>query len=365
MRIVQMIYALGSGGAEKFVVNLSNELTAKGNEVIVVQLLDNSKKGRDFNCQFLNEKVRYVNLGLTPGFSIFKVRKVCKAIRSLNPDVVHCHLNVIPYIFPIAIKKGRIRFIHTLHNIAQKACGPIFQKHINKWFYKTGRIVPVTISEECKQSYIDFYKLPDVISIDNGTSELKASPKFDSVKTEIDSYKRTPDTKVLIHTARCSPQKNQELLINSVNNLVSHGEDVILLVLGSHYDGDEGKALKEKACDRIYFLGLKPNVGDYMLCADGFCLSSSYEGLPISLLEALSSGLTPICTAVGGIPDVITNEITGYLSNDLSYESYVQALKRFIEKPVDTLILKNKYQENYSMAYCTGKYIESYKTDNK
>ncbi len=365
MRIVQMIYALGSGGAEKFIVNLSNELVTKGNEVILVQLLDNSKKRRDFNCQFLNKDVTYVNLSLEPGLSISKVKKVCKTIRSLNPDVVHCHLNVIPYIFPIAIKRGHIKFIHTLHNIAQKASGPKLQKYINKWFYKTERIVPITISDECKDSYIKFYNLPDVLCIDNGTCELKASEKFDAVKKEIDSYKRTPDTKVLIHTARCSLQKNQELLINSVNNLVSHGEDVILLVLGSHYDGDEGKALKEKACDRIYFLGLKPNVGDYMLCAAGFCLSSSYEGLPISLLEALSSGLTPICTAVGGIPDVVIDGVTGYLSKDLSEASYVEALMRFIDRPIETLILKDKYQKKYSMGYCAGKYLELYKTNSK
>lgn len=361
MRIIQIIYALGSGGAEKFVVNLSNELIAKGNEVIVIQLLDNSKENRNFNQQFLHKDVQYINAGFTPGFSIAKVRKVCKIIKEINPDVVHCHLNVIPYIFPLALKRGGVKFVHTLHNIAQKACGSIFQKPINKWFYKTGRIIPVTISDECKESYKCFYGLPNVTRINNGTSELKASEMLNSVKTEIETYKRTSFTKVLVHAARCSEQKNQMLLINSINRLVSEGKDIVLLILGSHYDSKEGKELKERACENIHFLGLKSNVGDYMLCADAFCLSSSYEGLPISLLEALSAGLTPVCTPVGGIPDVVTDGITGYLSKDLSEESYVEVLTRFIEKPIDKYMLKEQYNKFYSMHFCAEEYIKLYK----
>lgn len=360
MRIVQMIYALGSGGAEKFVVNLSNELVAKGNEVIVLQLLDNSKEGRNFNQQFLFKEVQYINAGLTPGFSIAKVRKVCKIIKDINPDVVHCNLNVIPYIFPLALKKRNIKFVHTLHNIAQKACGSIFQKPINRWYYKTGRIIPVTISDECRESYKNFYRLPDVTRINNGTSELKESDMLYSVKAEIETYKKTSSTKVLIHTARCSGQKNQMLLINSVNRLILDGKDIILLILGSHYDSKEGIKLKAKACKDIHFLGLKSNVGDYMLCADAFCLSSSYEGLPISLLEALSAGLTPVCTPVGGIPDVVTDGVTGYLSKDLSEESYIEALMRFIGNSLNKDSQKQYFDRNYSMKICAEKYIKAY-----
>ncbi len=358
MRIVQLIYSLTMGGAERFVVNLSNELARKGNEVTVVQLLDDSEPRWTFNRQFLDDEVRFRSLGFCQGFSIKKVRKVCQVIDEISPDIVHCHLNVIPYVFPITVKKNRPRIFHTIHSIAAKASGAKYQRVINKWFYKNKKILPVAISGECFESFVDFYGFDDFTFIDNGASAVTKSAVFESVMNEIESYKPNVGTKVLIHAARCTAPKNQQLLISAVNRLIDDGEDIMLIVMGSDYDSPLGLELQKMASDRIHFLGVKSNVGDYLLNADYFCLSSIFEGLPISLLEAFSAGVTPVCTAVGGVSDVIVDGKNGYLAETVTEEDYVAALCRALSGQIDRSVLKQEFSEKYSVAHCADKYIK-------
>ena len=63
MKIIEIIYSLSSGGAERFVVDLSNEFVAKGNDVLLCTLLDDKKNNRAFYKFELNQKIEYVNLG--------------------------------------------------------------------------------------------------------------------------------------------------------------------------------------------------------------------------------------------------------------------------------------------------------------
>lgn len=364
MRILQFIYDLGSGGAEKFIVTLSNELAEQGHDVILLQLLDDRSTAGNFNRQFLSDKVKYINGGLSKGFSLSKVRHICKLVKNEKPDVVHGHLNVMPYVWPLVLSnKNKIRFVHTLHNLAQYTAGSRFQKPINRFLYSHKYIQPVTISGLCHDSYHRFYSLQNDIHIDNGTAEVETSPRFEEVSEEIRKLKRTRDTKVFIHVGRFNPQKNQKLLIESFNNIKKENADAILLIIGRDFDTEGGKHLKEIAHPDIHFLGEKNNVGDYLLNSDFFSLSSTYEGLPISILEAFSAGVTPVCTPVGGIPDVITDGVNGYLSEDCTLENYTNAMRRAIDNPISSEEMIKIFEEGYSMKKCADKYLSVYKSE--
>jgi len=364
MKIIQFTFSLASGGAERFVVDLCNELARLGHEVHLVVLRDklDNKNDAHFNKFLLNENVIYHNLNVKEGFRLSAFTNTIRIIRQLKPDIVHCHSNVIPFIFPLALCNKRIRFFHTLHNLAEKAVGFKFQKGINRYYYRTNKIRSIAISQICNNSYREYYKLNNAVTIDNGRSALTATKYFDATKHEIENYCTSPNFPVFIHVARFSEQKNQKLLINVFNRLAREGISFILLVIGSSFDTEEGKQLQENACPSIKFLGAKQNVNDYFLCADAFCLTSIYEGLPISLLEALSAGCTPICTPVGGIPDVIRDGITGYLSDDVSEESYYKAVQRFLNNPgaIDKKVLQNYFNRNYSIQKCAGEHVSLY-----
>lgn len=89
MKIIEIIYSLSSGGAERFVVDLSNEFVAKGNDVLLCTLLDDKKNNRAFYKFELNQKIEYVNLGYEK-LGISCILSIYKLINKYKPDKINC-----------------------------------------------------------------------------------------------------------------------------------------------------------------------------------------------------------------------------------------------------------------------------------
>ncbi|MEP6467604.1 MAG: glycosyltransferase family 4 protein [Parafilimonas sp.] len=116
--------------------------------------------------------------------------------------------------------------------------------------------------------------------------------------------------------------------------------------------------------NNVHFLGKVTNVSDYLLCTDAFVLTSTFEGLPISLLEALSAGAVPVCTPVGGIINIVAKNI-GFLSTDISIEAFSNALRSYLnadEATINNLKQNGKdlYNKEFSMKTCAAKYDALY-----
>lgn len=359
MRILQMISSLASGGAEKFVVNLSNQLVEMGHEVMVCTMNDNPEI--NFNRQFLDGKIIYHSLQIR-GKSMVQILKVSWSyINMCNPDVIHCNLAVLQYIVPVCLFKRHIKVFHTIHSLTQYASGGGgWRAKLFKLLYRTNLVTPITISKICHQSFHDYYHLINDYIIENGVPQAKKSYSFDSVQNKIESLKVSKTTPVFIHVARFHEAKNQNMLIDVFNQLARKGIDFTLLVIGRGFDEGEGKRLKDSACSNIHFLGEKANVGDYLFCSDYFCLTSIYEGLPISLLEAMSCGVVPICTPVGGMLNVIKDSVNGFLSDEVTPDSFLSTVMRAMENKISSECIIKSYKENYSMKLCADKYMALY-----
>jgi glycosyltransferase involved in cell wall biosynthesis len=254
----------------------------------------------------------------------------------------------------------RIRFVYTIHNSAETEVGSKLERIVRRFFFKHAYFIPVAISEETKISYKKFYNLKETPVIYNGRSFSGKTVKYSEVATEIDEIKPTINTLVFCHLARYGEQKNQKMLVTVFNRLRAEGLDVILLILGEGFENADD--LKTIADDHIHFLGVRSNIYDYLYASDAFCLSSIYEGMPISLIEAFACGCVPVCTPVGGIKDTIENGVTGFLSKTVSEEDYLYSIKEFIRDKnmisKDTLV--KFYKENFSIEECTKSYLRIY-----
>lgn len=361
MKILEVIEGLDPGGAQRFVVDLSNALSLN-NEVAIGTLVE--REGSDFYSNEISNTILKLDFKHKSNkFLRFKqILSVFKMIKKFKPDILHLHDRAfIPCILP-SMLYPRIKFYYTVHNVADKDAGTGFGSKLRKLFLKK-TIRPIVISQYCKHTFKDYYGYNPFSIIENGCRSLSPTSDYHKVKNEIESLKITKNTKVFINIARFFEQKNHELLIRSFNSLIKDGYDILLLIIGSSNDNNRKKYLESLIYDstRIRFLGTKHNIQDYLLATEYFCLSSSWEGLPITILEAGLCGSYTISTPVGGVPDVIDNHIIGTLSTDLSISSYREAVKRalLITPKQDTI---RKYYENrYTMNICAQKYIDAFK----
>lgn len=362
MKILQLIFSLSSGGAERFTVDISNELS-KDNEVFLCTILSDNIGDNSFFKNQINENVEYINLASDKGFSINSFFKILRLIIRIKPEIIHFHLNTILYLYiPSLIFGKRIKFIHTLHSVAEKTIGFKWQKKVNKYFYENNLIQPIAISKESELSYVNFYKSENIEIIENGVRKFKKTPLFKYVKDEINGMKLHDNSKVFIHIGSYLEPKNQNLLIDVFNRLLNEDKDIILIIIGKLFDTGEAIKLKQRSDKGIYFLGTRENISDYLLNSDLFVLSSLWEGLPISLLEAMSCGVIPVCTPAGGIPDVIKDETVGYLSKDFTeeglYNAIVLSLKNIDQFNSKNLI--NYFNSNFSIEECSLNYEKIY-----
>ena len=125
-----------------------------------------------------------------------------------------------------------------------------------------------------------------------------------------------PDAFVIGNVAHLQPQKNQVELVHAVHRLCSEGYDAYLVVVGADIgDGPRVRAEAETlgVSGRVILMGKRDDVPVLLGGMDVFALSSLWEGLPMSLLEAMAAGLPCVCTEAGGIPSVINNGENGLL----------------------------------------------------
>ena len=305
MKVIQVIPQFGLAGAEIMCENLIYSLKELGNDVIVVSLYDYhsaiterlEKSG--FSIKYLDKK---------KGFDVSIIPKLYHLFKEEKADVIHTHLYVLKYTVPAAILSGIKCQVHTVHNIAEKEVRPKEQK-VNSIFYKYCHVIPVALSSKIKTSILNVYPLSseNVPVVFNGIDLRKCYIKTD--------YKLKEDIFKILHIGRFSEQKNHLGLIKGFYLFHKQYPESQLLLIGDGELLPEVKLLvaEYKLEDSIIFLGLKDNVYQYLHETDVFILPSKYEGMPMTLIEAMGTGLPIIASNVGGIPDLLENNKSALL----------------------------------------------------
>lgn len=360
MKILQFIYSLCPGGAERFTVDLSNEL-AKKHDVTLYTFRDEKLNDQGFYKSLLSDQVRIINLKIPPGFNPRIVYILYRILKKESPDIVHMHLSVINYFLILsAIFKNKIKFVYTIHTLANYEIRNKTELLIRRYVFKRSFISPVTISLEVLKSYKECYKHENAHLIINGRAAIEKSVYFDEARQYVAGLRNTDDTVIFCHIARLDPNKNQKMLISVMNNLKNEGYDIHLIMIGGGFDNS--KEIMDIAGDNIHFLGSKLNATDYLFLSDALCLSSVVEGMPITLIEALACGCTPICTPVGGMKDTIKNGINGYISSSTNESDYSSIVKEYLSNRnvICQERLVQYYHDHFSMKNCSANYEQLY-----
>ena len=355
MKILQVIPYFCFGGAETMCENLTYALKALGHDVTVVSLYAErtpiSRRMEDAGV-----KIRYLDKKL--GLDVSMVPKLRKIMAEERPDVVHTHLDVIKYAVAAAKLAGVKKCVHTVHNVAEKEAEGTLQKIINKTYFTLGWSTPVALSPQVQKSICDFYalKAEKVPVIYNGVDLSRCLAK--------ESY-TAGETVKIVHVGRFNEQKNHGRLLKAFQLLLAQYPNCHLNLVGDGELMEEVKALAQELgiAEKVSFLGSQSNVYPFLQEADIFALPSDYEGMPMTIIEAMGTGLPIVATRVGGVPDMIEDQVSGLLT-DCDEKEVAQALARLVSEEVlrETLGQKAKMDSaRFSAGYMAEAYCKSYR----
>ncbi|WP_148080073.1 glycosyltransferase [Roseimaritima ulvae] len=265
------------------------------------------------------------------GFSLRGVRRIAQFCRQQQIDVLHMHLPMPGVMGRLAGKRADVpAMIYTEHNLWSRL-NPVSRMINRLTFGMHDRAIAVSqdVADSMSRRYMERVQV-----INNGID-------CDAVRTLAGDRDETrdrlgikADCLVVGKVANLTPKKNHELLIDAFADLHQAVPNSRLLLVGQFADREQvlrQHASRRGVQDAVIFTGPSTEVPQLVAAMDVFAMSSNFEGLPISLLEAMSLGKASICTSVGGIPQVVRDGQDGFLVDAGDRIGFAAGLKRLAQ----------------------------------
>lgn len=258
-------------------------------------------------------------------------KKLCKN----NYDLVHCHSPIGSVICRAAFKKNNVRMIYTAHGFhfykgAPKKNWVLFYP-VEKYFARFTDTLITINNEDYKLAKNNFAEAGEIILINGiGIDTDKYSKK------NIERHELFPDNLIeksdflIISVGQLSVRKNHEEFIRAISKLKNPNIKYIIIGEGELRGYLEKLITDLKLEKQVFLLGYKGNVDEYLSISDLYAFPSLQEGLPASLMEAMSVGLPAIVSDIRGNRDLIIHDRGGCLFSLGNEDSLVNNLGKLI-----------------------------------
>lgn len=321
MKIMQIITRSELGGAQTVVVQLANYLSQQ-HDVVLVAGEGDGKMWDMVSERVIREYCPHLQRSVSIKNDMLAMRELRNIYKKHRPDVVHLHSSKAGTLGRLIFPTKRV--VYTVHGFDSVRIA--FRK-----FLPIERILQhlcsaiVGVSNYDQRHLLEEGIVSNVSTIYNGivqpdTASMTHIPEFGKYE------------KMVLAIARINAQKKPDLFIDVARRLPQYG----FMWIGNL----EAVTQYGELPSNCHFMGNIPNAGAYCSKADLFMLPSNYEGLPMVIIEAMSLGKPVVASDVGGVSEIVRNDINGYaLPNDADlFATKIQAIledkdlhKRFSE----------------------------------
>jgi glycosyltransferase involved in cell wall biosynthesis len=345
-KIVLGIPCFVYGGAEfmlkELILNLDKELF---DIYVITKFSDN---GTEIEKILKENNIKIIYSNCKKGFSLKFLFKCYQELKKIKPDIIHTHLGIIISFLPY-IYLNKCKCFHTVHNIPKEE-----GKKKYRFFYrKKVKLIGIseTIAQMIKEFYNIKYSIPIIYNPVNLSKFMEIVPaKYDNTVT-------------LIIIARLCSQKNHKLLLEAFSVAMKECKNIQLKIVG---EGHLKNELIEYAdnlgvSQKTEFLGQRDDIPYLLKSSDIFVLSSLWEGLPLSVLEAMAAGLPVISTDVGGVKDIVKDN--GILVESGNVEKLYEAIIKLVKNNLlrDEMGKKSlEYAKQYDSSIMAEKHTKLY-----
>jgi len=362
IKVMHILHTLGTAGLQKGVVNLANQLNPMDFEISICCL----EKSGVFEKR-LNPGTKVFVMNKPPGIDYVLPLRLAKLFRREKPMIVHTH-DLGTYLYGAIGAKLALgpKIIHGEHGgLLQPSESRPKDLMLRRCLSYVTDVIH-TMSADLKHALVRMTRInpKKIITILNGV--------------ELEKFKRVPNSRlrtmlgigseefVIGAVSRIAPVKNFELLIRVIPEVNRAGIYPKVLFVGDGPSLSNLKSLTEEYHleEQILFLGDRSDVPELLNVMDIFVLPSFSEGPSNSILEAMATGLPVIATDVGGNPELVVHNETGFLfpsedaailtqrilelASDAEKRHRMGALGR---KRVEELFTLEKMMQNYEQLY--------------
>ena len=379
MKILFAINSIDKGGAETHLVNLISGLLEKRiNVSIFYTKKDNEffkKKLETLNVKIFKKKEK-INLNVVNFFLDFLYLR--KLILQLNPNIIHVHLpymELLTFLFLKTLKK-KYKFIITKHVDSSLFDGSNRQQEsfigsfIGNLIYSRAKKI-IAISQAVKKYVIDNYNNINVknIAVIRYGIEYKILSSYTKTLNIFKKKYNLQGYYVLGVAARLVRQKSIDFLIKSFSEYNKNFNPKSKLLIAGK--GPLKKELEELVASlnlkkSVKFLGFQSDINTFYRSIDVFCLTSSYEGLGLAILEALACKKPIITSNCSAMPEIIKQNKNGLLVDHLNIGQLVKAIQALEDPKLRNKISFNSnklLKEKFSLPLMIKKTIRIYNSN--
>ncbi|HVQ48144.1 MAG TPA: glycosyltransferase [Gemmatimonadales bacterium] len=357
MRVMFLSTSMGMGGADKQLLSAAQLMHAQGHDVCIVSLTELGPMGLEARSQGIRTESLDMRRGVPDPRGLIRLIRL---VRAWKPDVLHSHM-VHANLMARAVRLfARVPVIvSTIHNIYEG--GPLWMA---AYRVSNGLVDHMTIiSEAAADRFVKEGIVPRELltCVPNGVDTERFRQVAPGTREALRSSIGVDDRFVWLAVGRFEIAKDYPNMLHAFAQVCQRDSNAVLLLVGHGSLQQETESLAQSLGlgDRIRFLGVRSDVPEVMAAADGYVMSSAWEGMPIALLEAGAAGLPIVATRVGGNHEVVRDGESGFLVPPRDAAALGQAMLRLMEQaPERRRDMGERGREHVRVHYGLGRVVE-------
>jgi glycosyltransferase involved in cell wall biosynthesis len=357
VRILFLSTSMGMGGADQQLLSAALRLRSRGHEILIVSLTPLGPMGLEARSLGLRTESLEMARGVPDPRGLVKLVRL---VRAWRPDVVHSHMvhanlmaRVLRLLAPVPV------LVSTIHNITEGGALLMAGYRVSNGLVDHMTIISEAAAERFVRDHIVPRALLSVIPNGVNADEFREVPPGtrESVRQALGIGREF----VWLAVGRFEIAKDYPNMVHAFAAMQGRDPNAVLLLVGrGSLQADTEALVRElKLEGGVRFLGVRRDVPELMCAADGYVMSSAWEGMPMVLLEAAAAGLPIVTTAVGGNREVVADGDTGFLAPPRDADALAGAMLRLVELPeVERRAMGDRGRERIRSRYSLDRVVE-------